>query len=39
MDPWLTETSKGSFLDVLEHEFRRAVNGALGAVLSETKGV
>lgn len=24
MDPWVTETSQGSFIDVLENEFRRA---------------
>jgi glutamate/tyrosine decarboxylase-like PLP-dependent enzyme len=29
MDPWVTETSHGSFLDVLEREFRRAVSAAL----------
>jgi glutamate/tyrosine decarboxylase-like PLP-dependent enzyme len=29
MDPWVTETSRGSFLDVLETEFRKAVNSAL----------
>ncbi|QDS94739.1 L-2,4-diaminobutyrate decarboxylase [Roseimaritima multifibrata] len=32
MDPWVTETSKGSFIDVLEAEFRKAVNGALETV-------
>ncbi len=29
LDPWLAETSKGSFLDVLENEFRQAVSQAL----------
>jgi glutamate/tyrosine decarboxylase-like PLP-dependent enzyme len=29
MDPWVTETTKGSFLDVLEAEFRKAVSQAL----------
>lgn len=29
MDPWFTETTKGSFLDVIEHEFRQAVSQAL----------
>jgi glutamate/tyrosine decarboxylase-like PLP-dependent enzyme len=29
MDPWVTETSKGSFLDVLENEFRKALAEAL----------
>lgn len=29
MDPWVTETTKGSFLDVLETEFRKAVSEAL----------
>ncbi|KAB8331090.1 decarboxylase [Scytonema tolypothrichoides VB-61278] len=29
LDPWLAETSKGSFLDVLEHEFRQAVSDSL----------
>jgi glutamate/tyrosine decarboxylase-like PLP-dependent enzyme len=29
MDPWVTETTKGSFLDVLEAEFRKAVSAAL----------
>ncbi|BAZ22773.1 group II decarboxylase family protein [Kalymmatonema gypsitolerans NIES-4073] len=29
MDPWITETTKGSFLDVLEDEFRKAVYAAL----------
>jgi len=32
MDPWVTETSKGSFIDVLEFEFRKAVNQALEKV-------
>lgn len=29
MDPWFTETKKGSFLDVIEYEFRQAVSQAL----------
>lgn len=33
MDPWITETIKGSFIDVLEREFRKAVNGALNEVM------
>jgi hypothetical protein len=33
MDPWLTETTKGSFLDVLEDEFRKAVSKALEEIV------
>lgn len=33
MDPWVTETSKGSFLDVLENEFRQAVTKALEEIV------
>jgi glutamate/tyrosine decarboxylase-like PLP-dependent enzyme len=29
MDPWVTETTRGSFIDILETEFRRAVLQAL----------
>jgi tyrosine decarboxylase-like protein len=29
MDPWLTETAKGSFLDVIEEELRSALSKAL----------
>ncbi len=29
MDPWLTETAQGSFIDVLEREFRKAAQKAL----------
>lgn len=29
MDPWVTETSTGSFIDVLEREFRKAVLAAI----------
>lgn len=29
MDPWLTETKKGSFLDVIENELRQALSQAL----------
>ncbi|MEI2583089.1 hypothetical protein [Scytonema sp. PRP1] len=38
LEPWLTETSKGSFLDVLEHEFRQAVSDFL-LLCEETQGV
>lgn len=38
MDPWVTETSQGSFIDVLETEIRAAVNGALEAIQSSSKG-
>jgi glutamate/tyrosine decarboxylase-like PLP-dependent enzyme len=39
MDPWVTETTKGSFLDILEHEFRKAVNVALEEILpTQTRG-
>ncbi|CAA9448113.1 Tyrosine decarboxylase [uncultured Rubrobacteraceae bacterium] len=33
MDPWVTETTKGSFIDTLENEFRKAILGALEEVL------
>ncbi|MEH2184473.1 pyridoxal-dependent decarboxylase [Nostoc sp.] len=29
LDPWLAETLKGSFIDILEHEFRQAVADSL----------
>jgi len=29
MDPWVTETTAGSFIDVLEEEFRKAANTVL----------
>lgn len=32
MDPWVTETTQGSFLDVLEAEFRKAISAALEEV-------
>lgn len=32
MDPWVTETEQGSFLDVLEAEFRKAINDVLPQV-------
>ncbi len=32
MDPWITETTRGSFLDTLENEFRKAATAALEAV-------
>lgn len=32
MDPWITETAKGSFMDTLESEFRKAVIAALEEV-------
>jgi hypothetical protein len=39
MDPWITETTKGSFLDVLENEFRKAVSEALEEVVpTQTRG-
>lgn len=39
MDPWVTETAKGSFIDVLETEFRKAVAGALQTVrATQTRG-
>lgn len=34
MDPWVTETAKGSFIDVLESEFRKAALAARESVLS-----
>jgi glutamate/tyrosine decarboxylase-like PLP-dependent enzyme len=33
MDPWVTETAKGSFIDTLEEEFRKAVTSALAEVM------
>jgi len=33
MDPWVTETTSGSFIDVLEVEFRKAVNAAIQDVV------
>jgi hypothetical protein len=33
MDPWVTETSQGSFIDVLEQEFRKALASALEAII------
>ena len=39
MDPWVTETSAGSFIDVLESEFRKAVLAGIEQVRpSQTKG-
>ncbi|MDV2998037.1 MAG: hypothetical protein N4J56_007742 [Chroococcidiopsis sp. SAG 2025] len=39
MDPWVTETTKGSFLDVLEDEFRKAVTEALEEIApTQTRG-
>lgn len=39
MDPWITETAKGSFLGVLEAEFRKAIQQALKEVLpTQTRG-
>src|SRR5437870_1045836 len=32
MNPWVTETSEGSFIDILEREFRRAVLAAVQEV-------
>lgn len=33
MDPWVTETTKGSFIDTLEEEFRKAVTSSLAEVM------
>lgn len=33
MDPWVTETTKGSFLDILENEFRKAVTESLEEIV------
>jgi glutamate/tyrosine decarboxylase-like PLP-dependent enzyme len=38
MDPWITETSKGSFLDVLETEFRKAVMAAINSMQDIKRG-
>jgi hypothetical protein len=39
MDPWATETASGSFIDVLEHEFRKAVTAALSDTIPrQTRG-
>ncbi len=38
MDPWVTETTKGSFLDILEHEFRKAVTAALAEIMPTQTG-
>jgi hypothetical protein len=38
LNPWQTETSKGSFLDVIENEFRQAVSDFL-LLCEETQGV
>jgi glutamate/tyrosine decarboxylase-like PLP-dependent enzyme len=39
MDPWLTETTKGSFLDILENEFRKALTEALSEISpTQTRG-
>lgn len=35
MDPWVTETTQGSFIDVLEQAFRKAVNDVLDAHTKE----
>jgi glutamate/tyrosine decarboxylase-like PLP-dependent enzyme len=34
MDPWVTETPEGSFIDVLAMELRKAVLGAIGEIQS-----
>lgn len=40
MNPWLTDTSHGSFIDVLENEFRKAITEAVGTIRgSFTRGV
>jgi len=39
MDPWVTETAEGSFIDVLEKEFRKALTSAIGQMHPiETRG-
>jgi hypothetical protein len=39
MDPWVTETTRGSFIDLLEGEFRKAALAAIEQVRpSQTKG-
>jgi hypothetical protein len=37
MDPWITETATGSFLDILEVEFQKAVHSALEVVAPSRK--
>jgi hypothetical protein len=37
MDPWITETATGSFLDILEVEFQKAVRSALEVVAPSRK--
>ncbi len=32
MNPWLTDTPQGSFIDVLENEFRKALTEAVGTI-------
>lgn len=34
MDPWVTETASGSFIDVLEREFRKALLAAVAEITS-----
>jgi len=34
MDPWVTETAEGSFIDVLETELRRAILASIGDVIA-----
>ena len=38
MDPWTTETAQGSFIDVLEKEFRKAAAGAMHDIAPQRKG-
>src|SRR5262249_41587486 len=39
MDPWVAETSEGSFIDVLARELRKAVLGAISEIQSaEARG-
>jgi glutamate/tyrosine decarboxylase-like PLP-dependent enzyme len=38
MDPWTTETAQGSFIDVLEKEFRKATTGAMHDIAPQRKG-
>ncbi len=38
MDPWVTETTSGSFLETLEEEFRKAANLAINDLFYQKKG-
>ncbi|NKN12286.1 pyridoxal phosphate-dependent decarboxylase family protein [Rhizobium laguerreae] len=40
MNPWLTDTPQGSFIDVLENEFRKALTEVIGTIRgSYTRGI